>query len=512
MKRSAIVICAVLASFGLARTNAQTMTRAKFTPPVVPENHAGSVRFEATFSTAPTGVTFTYNSSPRTMHDDATNGDVTAGDNVWTLLFTANEILSKNTASRVFRPYIGTCQASGGGAFNVVAECWTSAIGLPQVRPIDATGQETDYVANYVGTASQITSFSPSVWAQRFYQTHGDKYDFLNMVRVAGAVGNRNHFGVKNTVSGIGTSIFNNTATYGSAGRLQGITNFPLSTFFDGGDQGFEHETGHQWINFLSGTAYATGTPHWPKGNVAVNVMGFSIPPSGQGGNYPYTFTSNGSGGYVVGSNVAINQSTFNPMELYLMGLATPAEVPNYFVLNDQNQNVTVGQTLTSAEITTVSINDIISAKGARVPDSTTSQKTFRCATIVVSEQLLDGYAMAFYDFFARRAEARQQLTYASGLATGTCNPWYLATGGRSVMFSKIADDIPNVTAARQANGDVNLTFTGKLGISYQRQSSANLVSWTDEGAAVAPGDASTIVTVPSPGGTQKFWRFKVNY
>ncbi|MEQ1854662.1 MAG: hypothetical protein ABMA01_24100, partial [Chthoniobacteraceae bacterium] len=290
-------------------------------------------------------------------------------------------------------------------------------------------------------------------------------------------------------------------------------------SFFDGGDQGFEHETGHQWINFLSGTPYASGTPHWPKGNVAINVMGFSIPPSGQGGTYSFTFTPNGSGGYVVGAGSTINQSTFNPMELYLMGLAAPAEVPTYFVLNDQNQNVTAGQTLTAAEITLVDINTIIAAKGARSPDSTTSQKTFRCATIVVSEQLLDPYAMALYDFFARRSEAKQQLTFASGLATGTCNPWYLATGGRSVMFSKIADDIPVVAASRDMMGNAQLTFTGKTGITYQRQESSNLAGWSDAGAPVAgpvvvpAGEGSVTVPVAAPApGAPTFHRFKVNY
>src|SRR4030095_14349340 len=154
-----------------------------------------------------------------------------------------------------------------------------------------------------------IVNFDPAVWAQRFYQAHGDKYDFLNMVRIAGTVGNRNHFAVKNTVSGIGLAIFNNTAAYGSVGRLQGISNFPISSFFDAGDQAFEHETGHQCINFLSGTPYATGTPHWPKGNIAINIMGFSIPPSGAGGTYGFTFTPHGSGGFVVGNNLPIHQS-----------------------------------------------------------------------------------------------------------------------------------------------------------------------------------------------------------
>jgi hypothetical protein len=499
---------------------AQNITRMWFTPPVVPETHTQSVRFEATVSPAVASCAFNYNGVDRAMFDNGTNGDLVAGDSTWTILFTANEILSKNTAIRVFRPFIGTCRPAGGSAFNAVAECWTSSVGLPSVRAIDATGQETDYVANYVATTAQLLNFDSKVWAQRFYQTHGDHYDFLNFVHVAGARGNRFHFGVKNAVNGIGLSIFNNTAEYGSGGRLQGISVFPISSFFDGAEGGFSHETGHQWINFLSGTSFAAGVPHWPKGNIAINVMGFSIGGAGGvGGMFPYTFTPNGSGGYVVGSNVPINQTTFNTMELYLMGLATPAEVGTFFVLNDQNQNISNGQTLTAAEITTVSVNDVIAAKGARVPASAAAQKHFRCATIVISEALLDPYAMALYSHFAQRCETKTQVTYASGLATGTCNPWFLATGMRSVMFSKIAHEIPVVRVSQATNGDLQLAFSAKHGISYQRQSSGTLSGWLNESAPFtvaatgAPWETPIIVAVPPPvPGVSKFYRFQVLY
>jgi hypothetical protein len=423
---------------------AQNVTRMLFTPPVVPETQIDPVRFEATVTGNPSSVVFNYNNVDRPMFDDGTHGDLVAGDAVWTILFTPAEILSKNTAARVFRPFIGTCKPAGGSVFNVVAEVWTSAIGLRDVRSIDAGGQETDYIANYVATSSQLQNFDQRVWAQRFYVTHGDKYDFLNFVLVGGPRSNRFHFGTRNAVQGIGLGIFDNTSQYGSAGKLQGINTFPISSFFDGGDQGFEHETGHQWINFLTGTPFGAGTPHWAVGNVAINVMGFSIPGSGGvGGNYSFTFSPNGSGGYLVGNLNALNLTTFNSMELYLMGLIPPSQVDTFFVLNDQTQNLTVGQTLQPSEITLVTVNDVIAARGARVPDSTQSQKNFRVATIVVSEQLLDARAMALYDYFARRAEEKQQLAFASGLATGTCNPWYLATGGRSVMVSQIADPSP---------------------------------------------------------------------
>ncbi|MGZ5553925.1 MAG: choice-of-anchor X domain-containing protein, partial [Chthoniobacterales bacterium] len=255
---------------------AQTVTRSKFTPPVMPETRVHPVLYEATVSGSPTTVVFNYNSADRQMYDDGTHGDLVAGDGTWSIQFTPSEILSKNTAARVFRPIIGTCKPTPTSSFNVIGEVWTSAVGLPELRAIDATGQETDYVTNYVATKAQILTFDPKVWAQHFYLTHGDKYDFFNFVLIGGTVGNRSHFATKNTVQGIGVQLIDNDLQYGSAGKLQGITMFPISAFFDGGEQGFEHETGHQWIDFLSATAFAPGVPHWAKGNAAINVMGFS--------------------------------------------------------------------------------------------------------------------------------------------------------------------------------------------------------------------------------------------
>ena len=51
---------------------------------------------------------------------------------------------------------------------------------------------------------------------------------------------------------------------------------------------------------------------------------------------------------------------------------------------------LTVGQTLQPEEITLVTVADVIAALGPRVPAYTNAQKTFRCATPVLSEQLLD--------------------------------------------------------------------------------------------------------------------------
>lgn len=272
------------------RVHAQLdVTRSWFTPQVVPDTHKGSVRFEASVTGAPSTVTFLYNGVDRPMYDDATNGDLVAGDATYTLQFTASEILSKVTTARVFRPHIGTCRLNTTALqLNIIGEVWTPAIGLAQITPLAADVQRTDYVINFRALSSQLLGFTSSnaaTWSQKLYTYFGDKFDFINYVLVQGKRGNRYHFGIRNNVSGIGSSFYNTGATHGSAARLKGGNVFPISSFYDGGSPTFSHETGHQWVNFLSGTAYASGIAHWPRGSIATSVMGFSLA-GGAGGQY----------------------------------------------------------------------------------------------------------------------------------------------------------------------------------------------------------------------------------
>jgi hypothetical protein len=483
-----------------------------FTPEVVPITYTQNVRFEATVTESPASVAFEYNGVDRPMYDDGTHGDRVAGDGIWTTLFPANEILSNLTPSWVYRPFIGYCKPAGSGLrYNIFAEIWTPDMGLVDVESLGPDVQQTDYLVNFTATTNQLMNFDAAYWANRFYALYGDKFDFLEFLHIAGERGNRYHFSVRNDVQGIGLNLFNNSAQYGSPGRLKGCTVYPLSSFFDFGETAFSHETGHQWINFLSGTPFGSGIPHWPEGDVAINVMGYSLP-GGVGGRYYYTFTPNSLGGFVVGSGNETNAQVFNSMELYLMGLVPPADVGTFFVLNNQNLDLTVGQTLLPSDVTLVTVTNVIAAFGQRLPTSANAQKVFRCATVVLSEQLLDAYAMSFYDWFARRGEAKQRLSYASGFSTGTCNPFYLATGGRAVMFSKLKDDRPSLSISRLPNGDCNLTFTGKPGIQYQPQVSSNLVTWLSQGPPVTVpqtqplGDASVSVTVNPASGTLRFF------
>lgn len=516
IKYSSIVLCCAAITIGAAAV--PDVTRMWFTPPVIPLDFTGSISFEATVTESPTSVMFEYNGVDRVMYDDGTHGDLVPADGTWTTIFQANEILTKLTPSRVYRPFIGYCKPGGGSRYSIFAEIWTPDIGIVDVRPLSTNAQETDYLVNFKATKSQLMSFSASYWANQFYSVCEDSFDFIQFVHIAGKRGNRYHSIVKNSVQGIGLNIYDNSATFGSSGRLKGYTVYPLSNLFDCGVRNFNHEIGHQWINFLSGTPFSSGISHWPKGDVAINIMGFSLQ-GGAGGRYYYTFTPDGQGGFHVGTGNGTNSHSFNNMELYLMGLVPAAEVGTFFVLKNQNLNLTVGQTLQFSDITLVTVDDVISAKGVRTPASANAQSTFRCATVVLSEQLLDVHAVSFYDWFARRAEAKQQLSYASGFATGTSNPFYVATGARAVMFSKIANETPTLNISWLANDQFSLSFLGKLGIQYQPQVSSNLVTWVNMGPPVlAPliqpsGDNPVSVTVTtSPGMSTGFWRVECAY
>lgn len=231
-----------------------------------------------------------------------------------------------------------------------------------------------------------------------------------------------------------------------------------------------------------------------------------------QAANINYSFTPNGSGGYLVGAGAAFNNSTYNMMELYLMGLVPPTDVPNYFVLVNQNQTITNGQTLTAGEVTEVSINDIIAAKGARSPDSTAAQQTFRFATVILSENLLTPEALSLYDWFTRRIEAKTQLPYAEGLATGTCNPFQLATGNRAFPFARLTDELPTVSASSQGSTDIRIDFTARRGIEYQLQYSPDLQQWFDDGARIVPATDGAQSATRARSGTAKFYRLALFY
>ena len=79
----------------------------------------------------------------------------------------------------------------------------------------------------------------------------------------------------------------------------------------------------------------------------------------------------------------------FSPLDLYLMGLAGPASVPDFFYITDHDGDASVFS-LPTFDVTVngtrvdVSVDDVIAAEGRRRPAPAASPKSFRTAFLVV--------------------------------------------------------------------------------------------------------------------------------
>lgn len=405
-----------------------------FTPKIVTPETTGDVilemRNELFGSTNPVLVTATANI---TLKDDGKGGDKKASDQVFTGSIDSKLILSLNSADQHNRPFLGRIQFAQ-GFISIFAEVWNNNIPLVTVTPISSEMQKTAYLVN-IATESTISPDKLTEYLKQFYDHFGDDYDFIAAI-FPGFNLNRNFRGVKNDVMGIGISPFNFTSEFGSAGRLTGIISFPNTTYYDGASSTYQHELGHNWINFLRNTPFESGIPHWPLSDLANGIMGYS-PGGGQGLQFPYNLVKQGDDTWLVETRTGAPE--FSDMELYLMGFMTPAAVSTHIVFNNQSQTASPG-TMLMGPVTTVTVNDLISALGQRVPNSTSSPKQFRIGTIIISNALLTAREMSFYEYYTKRAELTEQVTVKEGYSTYVSNPFFLSTGKRASIITKLVE------------------------------------------------------------------------
>ena len=235
--------------------------------------------------------------------------------------------------------------------------------------------------------------------ARRFYETHGDNYDFLVVFTnfefsTPGLLAFFNP--VRNDVSGIGLPPADRGALYGSPGRLKGYVDMAaveryraLPQSLEPGTHGFlrtlgvlSHEVGHQW---LAQPRYRNSS-----GQLSPDLLGRA------GSHWSYLldsdasvmhgsdWTSNGNGTFTA----ARTWDGYSPLDLYLMGLLDPARVDPFTLLRNPavdptgapNEGATV-----SAVPETVTVGQVIAAEGPRAPSHVLSPKDFRLGFIVLT-------------------------------------------------------------------------------------------------------------------------------
>jgi len=266
----------------------------------------------------------------------------------------------------------------------------------------------------------------------RFYETHGDHYDFLVVFTnfefdTGGATAF--HLLIRNDVQGTGKPMVDNGPFFGSPGRLKGwvdmaavsrYRNAPLSLRL--GDPGFiatlnivAHEVAHQW---LAEVGYKNAA-----GDVSHDLLGLD------GVHWSYLLDSDGSVMYGSdwrdngdGTFTAVRtRDRYSPLDRYLMGLLEPARVPPFSLLRNPAVNPNqfpADDAVVAATPESVTIGQVIAAEGPRLPDSAHSQKEFRVGFVFLTSP---GTEPAAEDLQAvetvRRAFAAQFFALTHGVA-----------------------------------------------------------------------------------------------
>jgi hypothetical protein len=152
------------------------------------------------------------------------------------------------------------------------------------------------------------------------------------------------------------------------------------------------HEMGHRWSAFVAakvnGEVIPLGPTHWARGLQAPVAFPYQRPveASAMGGgvwqdNLDGTFTQLDDDYYVPATG-------WSYLDLYLMGLIAPEEVPDFFILRNlspagRDPN---GRPIFKADRTKVTIQDVIAASGPRLPDVYHSQRSFNTGMVVMVE------------------------------------------------------------------------------------------------------------------------------
>ena len=190
------------------------------------------------------------------------------------------------------------------------------------------------------------------------------------------------------------------------------------------------HEMGHRWAAFVSakvnGETIQLGPTHWARGLQAPVAFPYQRPTeaSAMGGgawqdNLDGTFTQLDDDYYVPATG-------WSYLDLYLMGLAAPAEVPDFFILRNLVPAGTDpnGHPIFKAERIKVTINDVIVAEGPRLPDVEHSQKQFNTGIVVIVEH--------------GTKPSKELIERANGIRERWIDYWATTTGHRSSMTATV--------------------------------------------------------------------------
>jgi len=228
---------------------------------------------------------------------------------------------------------------------------------------------------------------------------------------------------------------------YGSAGRLQWMYAQPV---WIGSNQGQErspdgsmtgynyamsqipHELAHRWTANatakIGGETIQLGPTHWDRGLQVPAAFPYRriVEASLMGGG---VWQDNFDGTYSqLDDNFYVPATGWSPLDLYLMGLAPPSEVPDFFLLKNLKPvgKDDRGYPTFKADRVKITIKDVIASLGPRLPDFEHSQKVFNTGMVAL---VLHG-----------ATPSRELTERLNAIRDAYIEFWTTTTGHRSVM------------------------------------------------------------------------------
>jgi len=338
------------------------------------------------------------------LRDDGIPPDGQSNDGLFTGTLRLARPPSQPFTGRIIRSLPFSLSLAGGASTNVTEDV-AYAFGVIDklrdhtVTQVASNVYRTRRVVNIVDS-QLLSGVYPNVGgslanaAKAFYKYFPDEFDWLVFFHLyngrSAPAGSSS--GVKNAVQGIGLSLFNSTAAYGSAGRLRSI----IQLYFKHTGP-MSHEIFHTWGVFgfqaFGMVSSVGGGTHWGALASGTNSTVFGFPPTLS------SLTQNAGGNYCgpFGSGRVL------PLELYLMGLAPASDIGTYqYVSNSVFAGFNCGgYEFTGTGIGVLDGPKIISTFGPRVP-AYPDQNSFRAAVLVLSDRPL---VAAEWDYVSRNFE-----------------------------------------------------------------------------------------------------------
>ncbi|NQY30656.1 MAG: T9SS type A sorting domain-containing protein [Flavobacteriaceae bacterium] len=299
---------------------------------------------------------------------------------------------------------------------------------------------------------------------QDVYQKFDDDFDFIFLILNEDTRPNNLPFGqlmqVSNTVTGIGISIYDETANYGSAGKLQAVMHLTQKDYLRNGPS--LHELMHNWGNFGIPTesVNAPGTnlnsfnfqPHWgfTGGNTPGQLGGFAQASLIDNGGGSYTvneFGPNANGG---------NAIPYNELELYLMGMTPVSSVSNFDVFTDITSlsiNLPTFDFEDSTR-TTYTPASLVALLGARVPNVAITQKDFKLLTITLTDTPLTPAEFDAADVFSEEFGRNASDGWSS------YNFWEATNGLGTIETGNLQNNVLAVSDVNNNNNNNNNNIT----------------------------------------------------